>query len=101
VNGETVLDLASVGTDPVSLRGTNGSIKLTLPASTNANLNASSINGEVSVADLTFEPTGDPRPERGRSRRLRGLLNKGGPTAIEVQTVNGSIAISGRAPLEK
>ena len=33
VNGETDVDLAGLGTDPVSLRSTNGSIRLRLPSS--------------------------------------------------------------------
>lgn len=94
VNGQTAIDLAALGADPVSLRSTNGSIRLSLPASTAANLNASCVNGDVAVTGLTFEPIGEPGPERGRNRRLRGRLNKGGSTTIDIQTVNGSIAIA-------
>ena len=97
VNGGTLVDLALLGTDPVSLRATNGSVRLALPAASNANLMASCVNGEVSITGLTFEPAGEPGPERGRGKRVRGRLNKGG-TSIEVQTVNGSIGISARVP---
>jgi hypothetical protein len=95
-NGGIVVDLARLGTDPVTLRTVNGSVQLTLPASSDANLAASAVNGEVSVTGLTFEPTGEPGPERGRGKRLRGRLNNGG-TSIDLQTVNGSIEISAPA----
>jgi hypothetical protein len=95
VNGSTTVDLRSIGVDPVSIRATNGAVRLTLPAASNANLVASSANGTVSMDGVAFEPTGEPVPERGRGRRVRGRLNRGG-TSIELQTVNGNIVISAR-----
>lgn len=95
VNGDTTVDFTSLGGDPVALRGTNGSVTVALPSSANANLQASAVNGTISFTRLMFEPTDDPEPERGRARRVRGRLNAGG-TSLELQTVNGDIAISAR-----
>lgn len=96
VSGNTTVDLAAVGVDPVSLRSTNGVVALTLPPASNANLSASCVNGTVSVDGVHFEPTGEPVPERGRGRRVRGRLNQGG-TSIELQTVNGNVNVGARA----
>lgn len=97
VNGKVTADLKAIGVDPISLRTTNGGVTLTIPAAANANLQASAANGTVELAGLTFQPTGEPGPGRGRARRVRGRLNAGG-TSIDVQTVNGSVSISARTP---
>jgi hypothetical protein len=96
-NGLTAVDLNALGVDPIVMRGTNGNLELVLPAETDANLTASTVEGEVTVTGLTVEPTGEPGPGRGRGRRLRGRLNAGG-TSIELQTVHGNITISARVP---
>ncbi len=95
-NGNTDIELTSLGTDPIIIRTTNGSVGLTLPSTAGANLLASCVNGNISLTGLKFEPTGEPGPERGRTRRVRGRFNAGG-TSIELQTVNGNISIGAPA----
>jgi len=96
-NGVTVVDLIALGVDPILMRATNGNLELALPGESNANLSASTVEGAVTVSGMTVEPAGEPGPERGRGRRLRGRINSGG-TSIELQTVHGNINISARAP---
>jgi hypothetical protein len=90
VNGDVTVDLAAVGSDPIELRSTNGSLALTIPKDTNAYLLANFTNGKVDMQDLTYEPVGEQT-----RRRLRGRINAGG-TPIELTTVNGNIQIHPR-----
>jgi hypothetical protein len=87
VNGPVSIALASVGSDLVDVRVTNGGLTLTIPERVNANLMASATNGRVEVRVPQFEPLGDQTP-----RRVRGRFNAGG-TPIELVTVNGSITV--------
>jgi hypothetical protein len=86
VNGGIVMDLASV-TGDVRIVTVNGGIRLNIPRDTNATLDATAVNGGVSVSDeLPLTTT-----ERARLR-VSGRINNGGPK-IEVQTTNGGIRI--------
>lgn len=67
----------------------DGGVKLELPASTNAQLDASTGDGGISARDFGLEPQGEERNE------LRGTLGKGGPT-LKVRTGDGSITIARR-----
>jgi hypothetical protein len=90
VNGGIVLGLASIDAD-TRLVTVNGGIRLDLPMTVNATLDASAVNGGVSVQD------GFPIATTERARlRIAGRINNGGPT-ITVHTTNGGIRIgSGR-----
>jgi len=95
VNGETTngsisIDMASVGSDSISLETTNGSVTLMLPEKARATVSATVTNGGINVGSLdNFEVT-----EKAR-RRLEGKLNGGG-TEVELHTTNGSIRLRSR-----
>ena len=89
-NGGVTIDLASVGSDSITLRTTNGGVTLTLPDKAKANLTASCTNGGINVSALeNLEISEQSR------RRLEGRLNGGG-TSIEVRTTNGGIRVRPR-----
>jgi hypothetical protein len=90
VNKALTIDLAAFDSDPVDLRAVNANVELTLPADTNATLNANDTNGTIEVNDLPFEPLGDQT-----KRRTRGRLNAGG-TPIEITSINGDIHVRPR-----
>ena len=86
-NGSVNVDLASMGSEKVSLRTTNGSVTLNVPDNAKADVLATWTNGGIRVADdVKIEVT-----ERGR-RRYEGRLNGGG-APIELHTTNGGIRI--------
>ncbi len=95
VNGETTngsisIDMASVGSDRISLETTNGSVTLMLPEKARATVSATVTNGGINVGSLdNFEVT-----EKAR-RRLEGKLNGGG-AEVELHTTNGSIRLRSR-----
>ena len=94
-NGPVKIALGSFKADLVDIRVTNGSLRLTLPDTANANLNASATNGTIDVSALQFERLGDQT-----ARRVRGRLNAGG-TPIELVVVNGNIVVdSGTSNVE-
>lgn len=87
VNGGVKIGLASLGSDLVDVRVTNGPITLAIPSTVNANLSATASNGRIDVKAPGFEPLGDQT-----ARRVRGRLNAGG-VPIELTTVNGNIIV--------
>lgn len=87
VNGSVKIALASVSTDLVDVRVTNGPLTLILPETASANLSATATNGRIQVKAPKFEPLGDQT-----ARRVRGRINAGG-APIELVTVNGSITV--------
>ena len=90
VNGGIVMDLASLDGD-VRVATVNGGIRLSVPADAKASLDASAVNGGVSVEQgLNLEAT-----ERSRIR-VTGAINGGGPR-LQVQTTNGGVRIGLRA----
>jgi Putative adhesin len=93
-NGTVNIDLASVGSEPISARTTNGAVVLSLPQNARADVSASWTNGGINVApELKVEET-----EKSR-RRFEGRMNGGG-TSIELQTTNGGIRLRPRAAAE-
>jgi hypothetical protein len=62
----------------------NGSITLTLPSSTSADVRAETVNGDIET-DFALTVTG-----KFSRRRLNGTIGGGGHT-LEMETVNGSI----------
>jgi hypothetical protein len=86
-NGGVSVEMAAVGSDPISLETTNGGVTLVLPDKAKATVSASCTNGGISVGSLdNFDVT-----EKSR-RHLEGRLNGGG-TSIELQTTNGGIRL--------
>ena len=89
-NGSLSIEMASLGSEKISLETTNGSVTLMLPEQARASVAASVTNGGISVGALdNFEVT-----EKSR-RRLEGKLNGGG-TTVELHTTNGSIRLRSR-----
>jgi len=89
-NGSVSIDMASVGTERISLETTNGSVTLMLPEKAKATVSASVTNGGINVGSLdNFDVT-----EKAR-RHLEGKLNGGG-TQVELHTTNGSIRLRSR-----
>jgi hypothetical protein len=89
-NGSVSIDMASVGSDRISLETTNGQVILMLPEKAKATVTASVTNGGISVGSLdNFDVS-----EKSR-RHLEGKLNGGG-TSVELQTTNGAIRLRSR-----
>jgi DUF4097 and DUF4098 domain-containing protein YvlB len=86
--------MASVGSENITLRTTNGGVTLTLPENAKADLSASCTNGGINVSALDALEIS----EQSR-RRLEGRLNGGG-TSIEVRTTNGGIRVRPRNTAE-
>ena len=90
VNGGIQIDLASVTSD-VKMETVNGTIRLDLPVDVKADLDASCVNGGITI-DEQFKVKATGEESR---RRIAGSLNGGGPR-VSVETVNGGIRIRAR-----
>jgi len=90
VNGGIDADFARV-TGEVRMTTVNGGIRVTVAPDVAATVEASAVNGGVSVDEsLPFETeTSD------RRRRLTGQLNGGGPMIV-LQTTNGAVRVARR-----
>jgi putative adhesin len=89
-NGSVSIDMASLGSERISLETTNGSVTLMLPEKAKATVSASVTNGGITIGSLdNFEVT-----EKSR-RRLEGKMNGGG-TEVELHTTNGGIRVRSR-----
>jgi DUF4097 and DUF4098 domain-containing protein YvlB len=89
-NGSVNIDMASVGSQKISLHTTNGSVTLSLPDAAKADIDASCTNGGINVSRL------DKLEITDRSRRhIEGKLNGGG-TSITLETTNGAIRVRPR-----
>lgn len=84
-NGSIHLDLNEISGD-IRAGTTNGSVELRLGGSLNAEFNAHSTNGSITV---DFPVTVQGEVSR---RRIRGRIGSGGPS-IEIGTTNGSIRV--------
>ena len=93
-NGNVSVDMASIGSDRISLRTTNGGVVLLVPQSAKADLTATCTNGGIVVApDIKMEVFDQTR------RRLEARLNGGGGTTIELHTTNGGVRIKPRGAM--
>jgi hypothetical protein len=91
-NGGIVAELWELsGVDDLSLRTTNGGIRLSLPADAGAELSAHTTNGSIET-DLPLRIHG-----RLHRTRIEGTLNSGGPQ-LDLSTTNGSIRIASLSP---
>jgi len=86
MNGGIQMDLAEVAADSRMVT-VNGGIRLTVAPGINADLEATVVNGGVSVQD-GFPLSGD---ERSR-QRVTGRIGSGGPRLV-VQTTNGGVRL--------
>jgi DUF4097 and DUF4098 domain-containing protein YvlB len=80
------VQLTSTDVQPVQLRTVNGGVRVALPATAKATVNATWVNGGINLMGLPFEV------HEQAKRHFEGRLNGGGG-AVEVATVNGGITI--------
>jgi DUF4097 and DUF4098 domain-containing protein YvlB len=87
VNGIINLEFAEVAGD-VKATTVNGPVRVVLPETSKAALEAGTVNGQVSVDEaLVFTPTVRERA------RVVGDINGGGGPKIVLQTTNGSVRV--------
>ena len=95
VNGSVSFNLDAVGGD-VHLNTVNGSIRLEVPPGADADLDATTVNGGVSVDErLGLAEVSRNRSTFGPATSIRGRLNKGG-SRVTLQTTNGGVRVSAR-----
>lgn len=88
VNGSIHASLgASSWSDPIKFETVNGGIHLSVPTSLNADVDCSTVNGNIE-SDLPWLVKG----KIGRTH-IQGTFNKGG-SPLKISTVNGSIEIN-------
>jgi len=93
VNGGIQLDVAAV-TGDIKLSAVNGGIRLFMPKDANATLEATAVNGGITIQE------GLPLKTTTRDRlRVSGTINAGGPK-IELQVTNGPIRLGPTGPAE-
>lgn len=93
INGDVNINFGTVNQkSPISIQATNGIIDITLPANTPANLNLSTINGEIFTNfDLEMEKKGkNGLSYIGGGQHIKGKINGGG-VDITLQTINDNI----------
>jgi len=97
VNGGVMMDMAAVRGD-VRLTTVNGGVRLQLPKTADADLDATTVNGRVSVDDqLGLANVSGDRSGFGRPTSVSGRLNKGG-SRVSLQTTNGGVRVAPRGP---
>ncbi len=90
VNGGVQVAMTSV-TGDVSLASVNGGVRLTVPPGVRAQVEATAVNGGVTVDEaLRLDATDN------RRLHVAGTLNGGGPR-ITLQTTNGGVRLAGAA----
>lgn len=87
VNGSVRVSMEKLeGTEAMTFASVNGTVTLTLPASFDADVSVSTVNGRVrSDFPITLDGRIDPR-------RMRGTIGKGG-RKVKLETVNGNIEL--------
>ncbi len=94
VNGGLQLHLTSVN-GPMELSVVNGAIRLELAPDVAADVEASALNGSVSVGDGLQLVQSESQGGFPSGSRMSGTLNGGGPT-ISANATNGGVRISAR-----
>jgi hypothetical protein len=95
VNGSVAMNLDAV-TGDVQLRTVNGAIRLEMPPTADVDLDATTVNGGVSVDDrLGLADVSGNRSSFGPTTSIRGRLNKGG-SRVTLQTTNGGVRVTTR-----
>jgi len=85
-NGGVNIEMASLGSERISLRTTNGGVTLTVPEDAKADVTATCTNGGIQFSGVKMEVSEQSR------RKLEGKLNGGG-TPIELHTTNGGVRL--------
>jgi hypothetical protein len=97
VNGGVIMDMAAVRGE-VRLTTVNGGVRLQLPKTVDADLQATTVNGRVSVDEqLGVANVSGDHPGFGRPTSFSGRLNKGG-ARVSLQTTNGGVRVAPRGP---
>ncbi len=87
VNGSVVAKLGRADwRDELAFSSVNGDVQVTLPASADFDITASTVNGDIR-SDFSIETTG-----RLRRQKVRGRVGEGG-RSLDLVTVNGSVSI--------
>lgn len=87
VNGNVEATMGSSDwTGPLEFSSVNGEVTVTLPANADADVRASTVNGDIET-DFPLTVTGRFGP-----RNMRGTIGSGGPV-IEMSSVNGRVAL--------
>ena len=93
VNGSVSMSLDDVRGD-VRLTTVNGAVRLEVPPTTDAELDATTVNGGVSVDErLGLAGVSGNRSTSGPTTSIRGRLNQGGQR-ITLQTTNGGVRVT-------
>ncbi len=93
INGDVNIDFSTVNQNsPISITAINGEIDMHIPAATPANLNISTMQGEVYTNfDIAFEQKEkDGLSFIGGGQEIEGTINNGG-VAISIKSINDNI----------
>jgi hypothetical protein len=99
VSGDLDIEMGRVPQNgSLEFKSVSGDVQISLPASTGAELRASTLSGDIE-SDFPLEMSGRDR-DRGRfhvevGRRARGTIGNGG-VRLEVETVSGDITVRRR-----
>ena len=86
-NGSVTLELASVNSDAVTARSTNGGVSVTLPASAHATIDATTVSGSIDTKAL-----GLVSDSASSSQHVHGGMNGGG-ALLTLSTTNGDVQV--------
>jgi len=92
VNGSVQMDIVAL-TGDVRLSTVNGTVRLELPKDIDADLEATTVNGGVSVDSELGLSQSASRSGFGPKTHISGRLNKGGPR-VSLMTTNGGVRVS-------
>jgi len=92
INGQVIMQMTAV-TDDIRITTVNGAAMLGLPPNLNATVEATTINGGITVRDSLPLVTSTKEPQR-----LSGRLGTGKGPRIELQTTNGGVRLGGGEP---
>ena len=92
INGQVIMEMVAVTSD-IRITTVNAALMLGLPTSLNGTIEASTINGNVSVQDSL--PLQALTKER---QRLSARLGTGSGPRIELQATNGNVRLGGGKP---
>jgi hypothetical protein len=92
VNGSVQMEIVSL-TGDVRLSTVNGAVRLELPKELDADLEATTVNGGVSVDSALGLSETESRSGFGPKTHISGRLNQGGPR-VSLQTTNGGVRVS-------
>ncbi len=89
-NGSIRVEFDRLADQAVTLETVNGSIDVRVPSSSKAQVLAQCVNGRIAVSGVPVETIGETS-----RRRFEGRLNGGGAARIDIETINGAIALTG------